>query len=205
MGASRDGALPVVPTRRLGITGTTDQRLWSERLQVETRSRYRDHRRPDPGRFPVTELHLHARPDFRRSWREVFARGVLAASPRGVTPRQPWLPPLTCCYAPGATVGMRSSWHPVVGKLDRPCRSQGLSWSSSHRPSSRRVAGLLTAGRGDGIASRVWAWTCCVPAAWHRDTLCHLDNWHNWHSGQRQHGTAITLADTGVSRRLDRR
>jgi hypothetical protein len=44
--------------------------------------------------------------------------------------------------------------------VDRPCRSERLSWSSSRRPSSRRVAGLLNAGRGDGIASRVWAWAC---------------------------------------------
>lgn len=34
-------------------------------------------------------------------------------------------------------------------------------------------------------------------ATWH--------NWRNWHNGDGQHGIAMTLADTGVSRRLDRR
>ena len=34
---------------------------------------------------------------------------------RGV-PQATMVTALTCCYAPGATVGMRSSWHPVIGK-----------------------------------------------------------------------------------------
>ncbi len=77
--------------------------------------------------------------------------------------------------AQGATVGMRSSWHPVVGK---------------RRPSMPVAGALLAEFPSAQFAARCWSadrwargWHCeqgCghghvrVPAAWHRDTLCHV-------------------------------
>jgi hypothetical protein len=113
---------------------------------------------------------------------------------------------LTCCYAPGATVGMRSSWHPVVGK---------------RRPSMPVAGTLLVEFPSAQVAARCWSadhW----PRGWHCEqgvgmgmcayrqhgTGTRCATWHNlrnWHSGHGQRGTATMPAGKGILRRLGKR
>jgi hypothetical protein len=101
---------------------------------------------------------------------------------------------------------MRSSWHAVVGR---------------RRPSMPVGEALLVEFPSAQFAARCWfaerwprGWHCepgvgmgmCAYRQHGTGTRCATwHNWHNWHNGDGQHGMATTLADTGVSRRLDRR
>ena len=143
------------------------------------------------------------RPDFRRRGREVLARqsGPLrgANTPPGNHGHRADL--LLC--APGATVGMRSSRHPVVGKR-RPSMPVAGALLVEF-PSAQFAARCWSADRWPRgwHCEEVWEWACAYRLDGSGTHCAASHNWHNWHIG---HGTATTAGPVaGGSRRLDRR
>jgi hypothetical protein len=82
-------------------------------------------------------------------------------SAAGGVPQATTVTALTCCYAPRGrrweceVAGIRWSEN-----VDRPCWSQGLSWSSSHRHRSRAVAWSAHRWPSGWHCEQVWAWVC---------------------------------------------
>jgi hypothetical protein len=112
-------------------------------------------------------------------------------------PQAPMVTALNCCYAPGATVGMRSGWHPVAGKR-RPFMPVTGAFLVEF-PSAQFAAHCLSTHRWPSgwHCEQVWAGQ---RAYRHHGTGTRRATWHNWHSGYGQHGTATTPAGTGISK-----